>query len=75
MSVIHNTQQPESTLKKKLNSICYHTVCEAVTMEELLMRHIDTNTGPADLLMKVIPGGAKQRHLAQLFLYDLANHD
>ena len=24
MSVIHNTQRPESTLKKKSNSICYH---------------------------------------------------
>jgi hypothetical protein len=24
MSVIHNTQKPESTLKKKSNSICYH---------------------------------------------------
>jgi hypothetical protein len=26
MSVIHNTQRPESTLKKKSNSICYHAI-------------------------------------------------
>ena len=26
MSVIHNTQRPESTLRKKSNSICYHAV-------------------------------------------------
>jgi len=24
MSVIHNTQRPESMLKKKSNAICYH---------------------------------------------------
>ena len=32
MSVIHNTQRPESTLRKKLNSICYHAVRELVAM-------------------------------------------
>ena len=32
MSVIHNTQLPESTLKNKINSICYHTVCESVAI-------------------------------------------
>ena len=32
MSVIHNTQKPESMLKKKSNSICYHAVCESVAM-------------------------------------------
>jgi len=26
MSVIHNTQRPESMLKKKSGSICYHTI-------------------------------------------------
>ncbi|KAL7545199.1 hypothetical protein ACHAWF_014098 [Thalassiosira exigua] len=36
MSVIHNTQRPESVLKKKSNSICYHAVREAVTMGECL---------------------------------------
>jgi hypothetical protein len=32
MSVIHNTQRPELTLKKKSNSICYRAVREAVAM-------------------------------------------
>ena len=35
-STIHNTQCPESQLKKKSNSICYHAVREAVAMGELL---------------------------------------
>ena len=36
MSVIHNTQRPESTLKKKSNSVCYHAVREAVAMGSVL---------------------------------------
>ena len=34
MSVIHNTQRPESVLKKKSNSICYHAIREVVAMGE-----------------------------------------
>ena len=59
MSVIHNTQSPESMLKKKSNSICYHAVCEAVVMGELLMGHVSTTENPADLLTKGVTGGAK----------------
>ena len=33
MSVIHNTQRPESTLRRKSNSICYHTIRESVEMK------------------------------------------
>ena len=36
MSTIHNIQYPESQLKKKSNSICYHAVREAAAMRELL---------------------------------------
>ena len=32
MSVIRNTQRPESTLRKKSNSICYHALRELVAM-------------------------------------------
>ncbi len=47
MSVIHNTQQPDSILKKKLSSICYHAICEFVTMGESLTTHIQTLENPA----------------------------
>ena len=40
MSTIHNTQRPESTLKKKLNSICYHAIREALAMGEILTGHV-----------------------------------
>jgi hypothetical protein len=36
MSVVHNTQRPESVLKKKSNSICYHAIRESVAMGESL---------------------------------------
>ena len=59
MSIIHNTQQPELTLKKKSNSICYHACREAIAMGELLTTHIPTMMNPADLATKVIPGRIK----------------
>jgi hypothetical protein len=34
MSVVHNTQRPESVLKKKSHSICYHAVRESDAMGE-----------------------------------------
>ena len=44
MSVIHNTQRPESTLKKKSNAIAYHAVRESIIMgEESLTGHVGTN--------------------------------
>ena len=70
MSVIYNTSKPESVLKKKSNSICYHTVREAVAMGEALTAHIRSENNPADLATKVLYGG-KRRHLAGELLYDL----
>jgi hypothetical protein len=34
MSVVHNTQRPESVLMKKSNTICYHAVRESAAMGE-----------------------------------------
>ena len=71
MSVIHNMQRPESTLKKKSNSVCYHAVREAVAMGECLTGHILTHDNPADIITKIMPGGQKRDHLIGLILYDL----
>jgi hypothetical protein len=56
MSVIHNTQWSESTLKKKNLSICYHTVCEAVAMGEILTPHVRTKNNFSDFMTKVTYG-------------------
>jgi hypothetical protein len=72
MSVIHSTQRPESTLKKKSNSICYHACREAVAMGELLTTHIPTALNPVDLATKIIPGGVKRDCLLDMILHDIA---
>jgi len=70
MSVIHNTQRPESTLCKKNLSICYHAVCEAVAMGEILTTHIKTDNNLSDFMTKMT-FGQKCRHLVGSVLYDL----
>ena len=72
MSVVHNTQQPESVRKKKSNSVCYHAVREAVAMGECLVGHVSINDNPADICTKIIPGGQKRDHLVGLILYKIA---
>eukprot|EP00804_Cyclotella_cryptica_P015347 CCRYP_007990-RF/>CCRYP_007990-RF protein AED:0.34 eAED:0.27 QI:0/-1/0/1/-1/1/1/0/117 len=60
MSVVTSTSKPESTLKKKSNSICYHAVREAVAMGEALVAHIPTKKNLADLFMKVLYGQTRR---------------
>jgi len=70
MSVIYNTSRPESTLKKKNNSICYHAIRESVAMGESLTTHISTNDNLADLLTKVLYG-RKRKEMVEGILYDI----
>ena len=75
MSVIHNTQRPESTLKKKNNSICYHAFREAVAMDECLNTHIQTKYNLSDMMTKVLYG-SKNRRLVEVLMYDVFDsHD
>ena len=71
MSVINNTQKPESVLKKKSNSICYHAIREAVTMGEILTTHIATGENVADLATKVIMNRPKRDYLVGKLLFDI----
>ena len=73
MSTIHNSQHPESQLKKKSNSISYHAVREAVAILELLTGHAKMDENPADIHTKVVGGGIKRKHLVEMYLYDI--HD
>jgi hypothetical protein len=70
MSVINNSSKPESTLKKKSNSICYHAVREAVAMGECGVGHIRTHYNFADLLTKMLSGIVRRR-LVHGILYDI----
>ena len=73
MSVIHNTSKPQSVLKKKSNSICYHFVREAVAMRECLTFHIPTRKNVADLRTKVL-FGSKRRELVSEVLADIYDY-
>ena len=70
MSVIHNTQCMESTLKKKSDSICHHAIRESVAMGESLMGHVSAHNNPADIATKVISGGQKHDGLVGMVLQD-----
>ena len=71
MSVIQNTQRPESKLKKKSNSICYHSIRESLAMKEILTGHVPTVEKPTAICTKVVPGGAKRNHLIVKVLHAL----
>ena len=71
MSVIHNTQKPESILKKKSNSICYHAIRESVAMGESLTGHVSSKDNPSDIATKVVPPGQLREHLVSKMLHDI----
>jgi hypothetical protein len=70
MSVVTNVSRPESTLRKKSNSICYHAVREAMAMGEALVVHILTKKNLADLFTKVLYGQTR-RFLVDRMLWDV----
>jgi hypothetical protein len=69
-SQVTNSTRPESTLKKKCNSICYHAVRESVAMGESLITHIRTENNHSDLMTKTT-SGSKRRRLVGGILYDI----
>ena len=69
-SQVTNSSRPESTLKKKCNSICYHAIHESVAMGETLLMHIRTGDNLADLLTNTT-SGAKRRKLVSGVVYDI----
>ena len=73
MSAINNTQWPESVLRKKSNSICYHMIQESVVMGEVLTTHIATGENIVDLAMKVVTNGPKRDYLFGKLLYDICD--
>ena len=75
MSVIHNTQRPESTLKKKSNSICYHAIRESVAMNESLTGHVPSKENPSDIATKIIPSGQLRESLVSKLLHDIYDGD
>ncbi len=55
-AVCKNVTTPESTLRRKHNSIAFHKVCEAVTANIIRVAKEAGETNLADLLMKPLTG-------------------
>ncbi len=72
-SQVTKSSRPESTLKKKFNSVCYHAIRELVAMGESLITHIRTQFNLADFLTKVT-NGATRRRLIGSVLFDIYNN-
>ena len=73
MSVVHNTSNPASTLKKKSNAVCYHFVRESVAMGEILVGHVESAKNRADIATKIMPAGMKRDSVVGLVLCHLAD--
>jgi hypothetical protein len=69
-SQVTNSSRPESTFKKKCNSICYHAIHESVAMGETLLTHIKTGDNLADFLTKTT-SGAKCPKLVSGVIHDI----
>ncbi len=69
-SQVTNSLRPESTIKKKCNSIYYSAIRELVAMGETLLTHIRTGENLADFLTKTIIG-AKCRKLVSGVVHDI----
>ena len=69
MSVVKNSSVPESTLKKKSNSIAYHYVRSRCAADILRIEWINTKDQLADILTKVHTGEVRKR-LANMIMWD-----
>jgi hypothetical protein len=73
MSVVQNTQRPESVLKKNSKSICYHAVHDSAAMGESIIGHVPSVDNPDDICTKIVSGGQKRNHLMRLLLHDFCD--
>ena len=67
-SVVNSVTRPDSRLKKKHLSICYHSVREAVAAGKIRVSWIDSESNISDILTKILPG-PKLRELVDKILY------
>ena len=70
-SVLANTTIPDSTLKKKSQSITYHFVREGAAWDEWRTTYVNTHENEADLLTKQLPSGEKRKSFVQKLLHHI----
>ena len=70
-SVLANTTDPGSTLKKKTQSIAYNFVREGVARSEWRTSYVNTHENEADLLTKLLPSGVKREGFVKKLLHHI----
>ncbi len=70
-SVLANTTIPDSTLKKKSQSIAYHFVREGSARDEWRTTYVNTHDNQADLLTKPLPSGEKRKGFVRSLLHHI----
>ena len=74
-SVLANTTIPDSTLKKKSQSIAYHFVHEVAARDEWRTTYVNTHDNEADLLTKQITHGEKRKGFVSNLLHHIFGLD
>ena len=71
-SVLANTTRPESTIKKKSQSIAYHFLRKGCAADILRTSYIHTSENVADLMTKPLSGGKRRKFVRMLLhhIYD-----
>ena len=70
-SVLANTTNPGSTLKKKSQSIAYNFVREGVARDEWRTSYVNTHENEADLLTKPLASSEKRRGFVRNLLHHI----
>ena len=70
-SVLTNTMDPGSTLKKKSHSLAYHHVREGCARDEWRTAYINKHDNVADLFTKPLPSGEKRWRFIRMLLHHL----
>ena len=70
-SVLVNSSQPDSTLKKKSNSIAFNFVREGAARDEWRCSYISTDENQSDILTKSLPYGEKRVRFCKKLLHHI----
>ena len=70
-SVLCNTTDPASTLKKKSHSLAFHHVREGVARDEWRTAYVNTHDNVADLFTKPLPSGEKRWKFIRMLLHHI----
>ena len=70
-SVLYNSSIPDSTLKKKSQSIAYHFVCEGTARDEWRTAYVNTHDNVSDMMTKSLPSGEKRWKFVRMLLHHL----